>query len=60
MCEIQQAFFSQRLMEQLAELQRRIDVEFGQLCEQQPASDPAGLGSAEEQRQLQLRLLGRE
>lgn len=60
MNEVQQAFFRQRLLEQRAELQQRIDEEFGQLREQQPASDPADLGSAEEQRQWQLRLLERE
>ena len=60
MNEVQQAFFRQRLLEQRAELQQRIDEEFGQLREQHPASDPADLGSAEEQRQWQLRLLERE
>src|SRR5690606_9962796 len=60
MNEVQQAFFRQRLLEQRAELQQRIDEEFGELREQQPASDPADLGSAEEQRQWQLRLLERE
>lgn len=60
MNEAQQAFFRQRLREQRSELQRRIDEEFGELREQEPASDPADLGSAEEQRQWQLRLLERE
>jgi DnaK suppressor protein len=60
MNEVQQAFFRQLLLDQRSELQRRIDEEFGQLREQQPASDPADLGSAEEQRQWQLRLLERE
>ena len=59
MNEVQQAFFRQLLLDQRSELQRRIDEEFGQLREQQPASDPADLGSAEEQRQWQLRLLER-
>ena len=60
MNEAQQAFFRQRLLDQRAELQRRIDEEFDVLREQEPASDPADLGSAEEQRQWQLRLLERE
>ena len=57
MNEVQQAFFRQRLLEQRSELQQRIDEEFS---EQEPVSDPADLGSAEEQRQWQLRLLERE
>jgi DnaK suppressor protein len=60
MNEAQQAFFRQRLHEQREALQRRIDEEFGELREQQPAADPADAGSAEEQRQWQLRLLERE
>lgn len=60
MNEAQQTFFRQRLREQRSELQRRIDEEFGELREQEPVSDPADLGSAEEQRQWQLRLLERE
>ena len=60
MNEAQQAFFRQRLREQRSELQRRIDEEFGELREQEPVSDPADLGRAEEQRQWQLRLLERE
>ena len=60
MNEAQQTFFRQRLREQRSELQRRIDEEFGELREQEPVSDPVDLGSAEEQRQWQLRLLERE
>lgn len=60
MNEEQQAFFRRRLLEQRSELQRRIDEEFSELREQEPVSDPADLGSAEEQRQWQLRLLERE
>ena len=60
MNEAQQAFFRQRLLNQRGELQRRIDEEFGELRQQEPASDPADVGSAEEQRQWQLRLLERE
>ena len=60
MNEAQQTFFRQRLREQRSELQRRIDEEFGELREQEPVSDPADLGRAEEQRQWQLRLLERE
>jgi DnaK suppressor protein len=58
MNDVQQAFFRQRLLDQRSELQRRISEEFGELREQEPVSDPADLGSAEEQRQL--RLLERE
>ncbi|QLC77487.1 RNA polymerase-binding protein DksA [Pseudomonas sp. LPB0260] len=60
MNDTQKAFFRQRLIVQRGELQRRIDEEFGELREQQQASDPADLGSAEEQRQWQLRQLERE
>ncbi|CAD5376201.1 RNA polymerase-binding transcription factor DksA [Pseudomonas sp. OF001] len=60
MNEAQQAFFRQRLLDQRSELQQRIGDEFGVLRELEPVSDPADLGSAEEQRQWQLRLLERE
>lgn len=60
MNEQQQAFFHQLLLDQRGELQQRIGKEFGELREQEPVSDPADLGSAEEQRQWQLRLLERE
>lgn len=60
MNEMQQEFFRQLLLRQRHELQQRIGEEFGELREQLSLSDPADLGSAEEQRQWQLRLLERE
>ncbi len=48
MNEQQQAFFHQLLLDQRGELQQRIGEEFGELREQEPVSDPADLGSAEE------------
>lgn len=60
MNEVQQAFFRDLLLRQRAELQTRIAEEFLILREQEPSSDPADLGSAEEQRQWQLRLLERQ
>lgn len=59
MNEVQQAFFRQRLLDQRTELQDRIEEEFGRLREQESYSDPVDLGSAEEQRRWQLRLLER-
>jgi len=60
MNDAQQAFFRELLLAQRAELQARIAGEFGELREQEIHSDPADIGSAEEQRQWQLRLLERE
>ncbi|NWD23431.1 RNA polymerase-binding protein DksA [Pseudomonas yamanorum] len=60
MNEAQQGFFRELLLAQRNELQVRIDAEFMVLREQEPNSDPADVGSAEEQRQWQLRLLERE
>lgn len=60
MNESQQRFFRELLLAQRAELQARIDDEFAQLREPETSSDPADIGSAEEQRQWQLRLLERE
>ncbi|QJD59726.1 RNA polymerase-binding protein DksA [Pseudomonas sp. gcc21] len=60
MNEGQLAFFQKLLQEQRAELQVRIDAEFQALREYEPGSDIADTGSAEEQRQWQLRLLERE
>lgn len=60
MNEAQQGFFRERLLAQRNELQVRIDAELQLLREQEPNSDPADVGSAEEQRQWQLRLLERE
>lgn len=56
----QLAFFHRLLLEQRADLQMRIDAEFQALKEYEPGSDIADSGSAEEQRQWQLRLLERE
>ncbi|KKO06649.1 hypothetical protein LCGC14_0064570 [marine sediment metagenome] len=61
MNEEQHAFFRQLLLEQRVELQARIDGEFKSLREnEERGSDVADNGSAEEQRQWQLRLLERE
>lgn len=60
MNEAQQAFFKALLLRQRAELQARITDEFQALREQEPSSDPSDAGTAEEQRQWQLRLLERE
>ncbi|TBV00086.1 RNA polymerase-binding protein DksA [Stutzerimonas kirkiae] len=56
----QQAFFRDLLLAQRQELQARIASEFDGLREHEPSSDPADIGSAEELRQWQLRLLARE
>lgn len=56
----QLAFFQKLLLEQRADLQTRIDAEFQALKDYEPGSDIADSGSAEEQRQWQLRLLERE
>ncbi|AYC34957.1 RNA polymerase-binding protein DksA [Pseudomonas cavernae] len=56
----QQAFFHALLRAQRRELQAQIDAEFRQLREQDLSSDANDLGSAEEQRQRQLRLLERQ
>ncbi|TLX53001.1 RNA polymerase-binding protein DksA [Stutzerimonas nosocomialis] len=55
----QQAFFRDLLLAQRSDLQQRISNEFEGLREQEPSSDPADVGSAEEQRQWQLRVLER-
>ncbi len=60
MNEAQQAFFRDLLMRQRTELQTRIADEFQQLRDHEPSSDPSDVGTAEEQRQWQLRLLERE
>ncbi|MFT0472613.1 RNA polymerase-binding protein DksA [Pseudomonas antarctica] len=60
MNEAQQGFFRELLLAQRYELQARIQAEFLVLREQETNSDPADVGSAEEQRQWQLRLLERE
>lgn len=56
----QQAFFRDLLIRQRAELQARIAEEFQTLRDQEPNSDPSDVGTAEEHRQWQLRLLERE
>jgi DnaK suppressor protein len=60
MNEAQQTFFRNLLLRQRAELQARIAEEFQALREQEPSSDPSDVGTAEEQRHWQLRLLERE
>jgi DnaK suppressor protein len=60
MNDAQQGFFRELLLAQRSELQERIASEFDVLREQEPSSDPSDIGSAEEQRQWQLRLLERE
>jgi len=56
----QQQFFRALLLNQRGELQARIAEEFEGLREGETNSDPVDIGSAEEQRQWQLRLLERE
>lgn len=60
MNEAQQAFFRALLLDDREALRNRIDEEFAALRDHQPSSDPADIGTAEEQRQWQLRLLERE
>jgi len=60
MNDAQQAFFKELLLRQRTELQARIAEELQALREQEPSSDPSDVGTAEEQRQWQLRLLERE
>lgn len=60
MNDIQQAFFRELLLRERHDLQLRISEEFEGLRERETSSDPADIGSAEEQRQWQLRLLERE
>lgn len=60
MNEIQQQFFRRLLLDQRADLQARIEEEFQALREQEVLSDPADIGSAEEERQWRLRSLERE
>ncbi|WP_028238127.1 RNA polymerase-binding protein DksA [Stutzerimonas azotifigens] len=58
--EEQQAFFRAMLLRERQALQDRIENEFRSLREQAPGGDPADIGSAEADRQWQLRLLERE
>ncbi|HDS1680308.1 TPA: RNA polymerase-binding protein DksA [Pseudomonas putida] len=60
MNEFQQQFFRTLLLGQRFDLQARIDVDFQGLREQEVHSDPADIGSAEEERQWRLRSLERE
>ncbi len=60
MSDVQQQFFRTLLLSQRGELQARIAAEFEALRERETSSDPADIGSAEEQRQWQLRQLERE
>lgn len=60
MNDAQQGFFRALLLGQRHELQERISGEFDQLREHETGSDPADIGSAEESRQWQLRVLERE
>jgi DnaK suppressor protein len=56
----QQQFFRALLLSQRGDLQTRIAEELETLRERETSSDPADIGSAEEQRQWQLRQLERE
>lgn len=56
----QQTFFRDLLLKQRRELQERIEEEFDGLRRYEIGSDPADVGSMEEQRQAHLRLLERE
>lgn len=60
MNDAHQGFFRELLRGQRLELQERISGEFDQLREHETSSDPADIGSAEETRQWQLRVLERE
>ena len=60
MNDAQQRFFRELLLGQRSDLQARIAEEFETLREREISSDPADIGSAEEQRQWQLRQLERE
>lgn len=60
MSEPQRQFFRTLLISQRSELQQRIEQEFLALREQEVLSDPADIGSAEEERHWQLRSLERE
>lgn len=60
MNDAQQRFFRELLLCQRSDLQARIAEEFETLRERETSSDPADIGSAEEQRQWQLRQLERE
>ncbi len=56
----QQRFFRELLLAQRNELQQRIAEEFEAIRDFEPTSDPSDIGTAEEHRHWQLRLLERE
>lgn len=60
MNEVQRQFFRNLLLAQRSDLHARIDQEFRALREHEVHSDPADIGSAEEERYWQLRSLERE
>jgi len=60
MNEAQLAFFRQMLADEREELRERIDRDFQGLRDYEMPTDPADVGSAEEQRQSQLNMLERE
>lgn len=60
MNEPQRQYFRNLLLAERDALQARIDQEFRALREQEVHSDPADIGSAEEERHWQLRSLERE
>ncbi|MHA6160077.1 RNA polymerase-binding protein DksA [Pseudomonas sichuanensis] len=60
MNEPQRQYFRNLLLAERDALQARIDSEFRALREQEVHSDPADIGSAEEERHWQLRSLERE
>ncbi|MBL4610998.1 RNA polymerase-binding protein DksA [Halopseudomonas sp.] len=60
MNEAQLAFFRQLLTDEREELRERIDRDFQGLRDYEMPTDPADVGSAEEQRQSQLNMLERE
>lgn len=60
MNEPQRQYFRNLLLAERDALQARIDREFRALREQEVHSDPADIGSAEEERHWQLRSLERE
>lgn len=60
MNDAQMAFFSQLLHRQREELQNHIDSAVEELSQYESGSDPADMGSMEEQRQSHLRMLERE
>ena len=60
MNEAQLAFFRQLLTDEREELRERIDRDFQGLRDYEMPTDPADVGSAEEQRQSQLNMLEQE